>query len=161
MQPVTLDKTQPSIQTQPPRVTAWPWWSLASLALLALILLACGITSLAFATRISSAEVWPTVVLHTVTPRPAPTYVVVTGVPTPAAQPSAAGKVRVTGTAGLSLRLRAAPSTNAETVKLVPDGTLLLITGDSKQAEGYTWWPVRDPSDNKEGWAVSQYLTLP
>jgi len=50
------------------------------------------------------------------------------------------------------------PSTQAETVKLVPDGTRLLVTGDGKQAEGALWWPVRDPSDNKEGWAVSTYL---
>jgi hypothetical protein len=51
-----------------------------------------------------------------------------------------------------------AHSIQAETIKLVPDGTQLLVTGDSKEAEGAVWWPVRDPSDNKEGWAVSTYL---
>jgi hypothetical protein len=66
--------------------------------------------------------------------------------------------VRVNGTQGLSLRIRSLPSTQAETVKLVPDGTRLLVTGDGKQAEGALWWPVRDPSDNEEGWAVSTYL---
>ena len=66
--------------------------------------------------------------------------------------------VRVKGTQGLSLRIRSAPSTKADTIKLVPDGTRLIITGDGRQAEGMQWWPVRDPSDNKEGWAVSTYL---
>ena len=43
-------------------------------------------------------------------------------------------------------------SIQAETIKLVPDGTQLLVTGESKEAEGAMWWSVRDPSDNKEGW---------
>ncbi len=66
--------------------------------------------------------------------------------------------VQVTGTQGLSLRIRSAPSTKAETIKLVPDGTRLLVIGDGQQADGSFWWPVRDPSDNKEGWAVSTFL---
>jgi uncharacterized protein YraI len=71
---------------------------------------------------------------------------------------SATRAVRVNGTQGLSLRIRSAPGTQSDTVKLVPDGTRLLITGDGKTVEDALWLPVRDPSDNKEGWAVSTYL---
>ena len=77
---------------------------------------------------------------------------------TPAAGPSATRTVRVAGTQGLSLRIRAAPSVQAATIKLAPDGTQLLVTGEGKEAEGAVWWPVRDPSDNQEGWADSTYL---
>ena len=167
MQPVTPparpgppDETQPSFNVRRlrPRET-WPWWSSASLVLLALVGLACIGGTVAFATRTPPATTWPTAVFVTVTPRPGPTYVVVTSAaPTPAAGPGTARTVRVTGTQGLSLRIRVAPSVQAETIKLVPDGTQLLITGEGKQAEGALWWPVRDPSDNKEGWAVSTYL---
>jgi hypothetical protein len=66
--------------------------------------------------------------------------------------------VRVIGTQGLSLRIRSAPSAQAETIKLVQDGARLLVTGDGRQADGSLWWPVRDPTDNQAGWAVSTYL---
>ena len=167
MQPVTPparpdspDETQPSYQVRQIHAKGtWPWWSSASLVLLVLVGLACIGGTVAFATRTPPATTWPTAVFITVTPRPGPTYVVVTSAaPTPAAGPSATRTVRVTGTQGLSLRIRVAPSVQAETIKLVPDGTQLLITGEGKEAEGALWWPVRDPSDNKEGWAVSTYL---
>jgi hypothetical protein len=167
MQPVTPparpgspDETQPSFKVRRLRTReTWPWWSSASLVLLVLVGLACIGGTVAFATRTPPATTWPTAVFITVTPRPGPTYVVVTSAaPTPAAGPGTARTVRVAGTQGLSLRIRIAPSAQAETIKLVPDGTQLLITGEGMQAEGALWWPVRDPSDNKEGWAVSTYL---
>jgi hypothetical protein len=102
---------------------------------------------------------WPTAVLITVTPQPGPTYIVVTSAaPTPLPWTNLTRAVHVSGTQGLQLRIRSAPNTKADTVKLAPDGTRLIIIGDGQQAEGFLWWPVRDPSDNKEGWAVSTYL---
>ena len=158
--PSPSDETQPSFKVRrlPTRET-WPWWSSVSLVLLVLVGLACLGGTVAFATRTPPPTTWPTTVFITVTPRPGPTYVVVTSAaPTPAAGPGATRTVRVAGTQGLSLRIRVAPSVQAETIKLVPDGTQLVITGESKEAEGAIWWPVRDPSDNKEGWAISTYL---
>jgi len=164
MQPVT-PPTQPADVTQPasrPR-QAWPWWSVASLLMLALIMLAGAVGSSTLAAHRPAAAEWPTAMLVTVTPRPGPTYIVVTSAPgqaasTPVAWPSGTRAVRVNGTQGLSLRIRSAPGTQSDTVKLVPDGTKLLVTGDGKQVEDALWWPVRDPSDNAEGWAVSTYL---
>jgi hypothetical protein len=158
--PGSSDETQPSFKVQRLRTREkWPWWSSVSLVLLVLVGLACLGGTVAFATRTPPPTTWPTAVLLTITPRPGPTYVVVTNAaPTPVTEPGSTRTVHVAGTQGLSLRIRAAPSVQAETIKLVPDGTELLVIGESKEAEGAVWWPVRDPSDNKEGWAVSTYL---
>jgi hypothetical protein len=127
--------------------------------ILALIVLALGGGVVAYAVRPTQVASWPTAVLITVTPQPGPTYIVVTSAaPTPLPWTNLTRAVRVSGTQGLQLRIRSAPSTQADTVKLAPDGTRLVIIGDGQQAEGFLWWPVRDPSDNKEGWAVSTYL---
>lgn len=162
----TVNSTrQPADATQPsPRARlAWPWWSVASILMLAFIALVGTAGSFALATKKPVAAQWPTAVLITVTPRPGPTYIVVTSAPgqamsTPVTWAGATRAVRVNGTQGLSLRIRSAPGTQSDTVKLVPDGTKLLIIGDGRQVENAFWWPVRDPSDNKEGWAVSTYL---
>ena len=162
----TVNSTrQPADVAQPaPRARqAWPWWSVASILILALIALAGAAGSFALATKKPVAGQWPTAVLITVTPRPGPTYIVVTSAPgqaasTPVTWSNVTRAVRVNGTQGLSLRIRSAPGTQSDTVKLVADGTKLLIIGDGKQVEDALWWPVRDPSDNKEGWAVSTYL---
>jgi hypothetical protein len=127
--------------------------------MLILIVLAGAGGSLAFALRTPSPVVWPTTVLVTVVPQAGPTYIVVTSAaPTPVPWQNVTRYVRVTGTQGLSLRIRSAPGTAAETVELVPDGTRLLVTGDGREADGSLWWPVRDLGDNKEGWAVSTFL---
>ena len=152
--------TQPSPRARRERVRAeWPWWSVASLLLLALFALTGAAGSLAYAFRRPPAATWPTAVVVTVTRQFWPTPVAVTDVPaTSVSRPDVTRYVRVAGTQGLSLRIRTAPSTRAETVKLLPDGSKLIVTGDGQQADGLQWWPVRDPSDNMEGWAVSTYL---
>jgi len=158
--PASAERTQPSPRIRRERARAeWPWWSVVSLLLLALAALAGAGGSLAYALRTPPVAVWPTVVLVTVTPEPWPTPLAVTETPRASVPWSNVTRyAQVAGTQGLSLRIRAAPSTQAETVKLVPDGTRLIVTGDGKQAEGALWWPVRDPSDNTAGWAVSAYL---
>lgn len=158
--PAPAEKTQPSLRTRRTRAQAeWPWWSVVSLLLLALLALAGAGGSLAYALRTPPVAVWPTVVLVTVTGQPGSTPIAVTDTPRASVPWSNITRyVQVAGTQGLSLRIRSAPGTQAETVKLVPDGTRLLVTGDGRQVEGVLWWPVRDPSDDKAGWAVSTYL---
>lgn len=158
--PASADKTQPSPRVRKSDLgVAWPWWSVASLVMLGAMIVAGAGGGLAFALRTPPTAVWPTAVIVTVTPQPGPTYIVVTGAaPTPVVWPNITRFVQVTGTQGLSLRIRSAPGANAETVKLAPDGTRLLIIGEGQQADGALWWRVRDPSDGKEGWAVSTYL---
>jgi len=149
------DLTQPSPRLRP----RWPWWSIVSLVILAVIVLACAGVMIAYATRPAQEAALPTAILMTVTPKPGPTYIVVTSqVPTVQPGTSPTRFVRVAGTQGLQLRIRSAPGSQSETIKLVPDGTRLIVTGEGRQVEGALWWPVRDPSDNAEGWAVSTYL---
>jgi hypothetical protein len=149
------DVTQPSPRARP----VWPWWSTASLLMFFILGAACGGVALAYAMRPAQVAVWPTAVLVLVTDQPGrPAATPARPTPTPQSVTNLTRAVRVQGTQGLSLRVRSAPSTKADTIKLVPDGTRLIITGDGQQAEGMEWWPVRDPSDNKEGWAVSTYL---
>jgi uncharacterized protein YraI len=52
--------------------------------------------------------------------------------------------------------MRADPSTSANIVAKLPDGTTVTITGDSKQADNYTWWPVK--YNNDTGWIVGDFL---
>lgn len=152
--PSPADVTQPARAARP----AWPWWSVASLLIFVLLILGAVGVTLAYAMRPMPVAVWPTAILVTITAQPERPSAAATATPTPQPWTNLTRTVRVNGTGGLSLRIRSAPSTKADTVKLVPDGTRLVITGDGQQAEGALWWPVRDPSDNKTGWAVSAYL---
>ena len=158
--PISPTETQPSLRTRKARAyAAWPWWSIASLWTLVLIAIA-GVTGIiTYNVRTPPPAKRPTVVLVTVTRQSEPTRAVVAdATSTPIAWPSLTRYVRVINTQGLNLRIRSAPSTTAETIKLVPDQMRLIVTGDGRQADGQLWWPVRDPSDNKEGWVVGAYI---
>lgn len=67
------------------------------------------------------------------------------------------GWVRVQGTEGGDLRLRAAPSLGGETLALAKEGTLLRVLEGPVEADGYTWWRVQAP-DGQAGWAAGQWL---
>ena len=64
--------------------------------------------------------------------------------------------VVVANTDGAGVNLRAAPSTSAEIVQTLPEGTELTIVGESVSAEGYVWWPVE--ADDLSGYVVADYL---
>lgn len=57
-----------------------------------------------------------------------------------------------------NVNLRADASTGADIVATLNDGDTVTVTGDSKDADGYTWWPVQT-ADGKTGWIVQDYLT--
>ena len=58
---------------------------------------------------------------------------------------------RVANTDGAGLNLRAAPSTSAAAIKLMPEGAPVAIRDRA-------WRPVRDPADGATGWAAEQFL---
>ncbi|MBN1248057.1 MAG: hypothetical protein JXC32_10400 [Anaerolineae bacterium] len=102
----------------------------------------------------------PTAVVETTTPTPVPTR---GPTRTPeSAQPDTIGvgaRVLVvdTGNAGLSMRTEA--STAGERVDVVQEGETLLVVGGPEEADGYTWWFVRDELNSaREGWAVEDFL---
>jgi hypothetical protein len=106
---------------------------------------------------------------------PQPTTVVWTATLTPTATPQstltptpeapsgeiAVGqRVQVSGTEGVGLSLRADASTSSERRDVATDGEVFLIVDGPKETADYTWWLIRDENDpQREGWAVSQFLT--
>jgi len=69
--------------------------------------------------------------------------------------------VEVANTGESGLRVRQNFGTEAEILKVVPDGWVLYVTNthqDEEIHDGYTWWEVRDVTDGIEGWAANQFL---
>jgi hypothetical protein len=56
------------------------------------------------------------------------------------------------------VNLRKEASTDSDIVEELPAGTALEITGDKVEGSGYTWYPVKDPKTEKEGYVVVDYL---
>lgn len=102
----------------------------------------------------------PTAVVQTTTPSPVPT-----SAPTRTPESVEPGNIGVgsrvsvvnTGNAGLSIREEA--STAGERVDVAQEGDTLLVVGGPEEAEGYTWWFLRDELNSaREGWAVEDFL---
>jgi hypothetical protein len=131
-----------------------PWWSW--LSIIALAGLVCGLVwiGVSFASRAPAALAFPTPILVTVTPGPPPATPQVTGLFKPG------NIVQVSGTNGLSLRMRSGPGTLYETVQLVTENMRLEITGEARQADGYLWWPVQTVPASEPGWVVNDYLKI-
>jgi len=141
----------------PTRIWPPPWWSVASTVILLGVIGALAWVTIKFtSTPITSTELPTPVLLIATSASKPPTPI--DSVPLTAKQFSAGDLAQVSGTQGLDLRIRAGPGTLYETTKLVPEGTLLEITGEPRQADNYLWWPVKDPTDNTQGWVVSDYL---
>ncbi len=68
----------------------------------------------------------------------------------------AVGDKVVTNDQGVNLRKSA--STDATVVKALPQGTELTVTGGPKEADGHTWYPVKDPATGDKGWIASEFL---
>ena len=66
--------------------------------------------------------------------------------------------VKVSGTGGSDLSLRAGPNTNHARLKVVAEGSVLKVLDGPSEADGYIWWQLQDVSDGMVGWAVANYL---
>lgn len=82
-----------------------------------------------------------------------------TGTPTPGVpgKITVGGYVRVQGTGADGLSFRSGPGTNYARYKIVEDGVILLVLQEPREAEGSTWWFLRDQA-GVEGWAVQNFL---
>jgi hypothetical protein len=67
------------------------------------------------------------------------------------------GYVLVKGAGEAGLSFRSGPGTNYARYKVVEEGAVLLVLQEPREAEGYTWWFLRDP-EGIEGWAVQDFL---
>ena len=66
-------------------------------------------------------------------------------------------RVKVSGTDGAGANLRARPSSDADSLGVLPDGTLLDVVGDDVVADGRTWRNVKT-AGGRTGWVAAQYL---
>lgn len=88
----------------------------------------------------------------------APTNTVApTSAPTPAIKIAVGAKVKVEGTDGSGVRLRAGPGLDFVTFKSIKDGVVLEVLGGPEQADKYTWWRLKDDTGTV-GWAADSFL---
>ncbi|MCS7246504.1 MAG: SH3 domain-containing protein [Thermomicrobium sp.] len=87
-----------------------------------------------------------------------PTPTAIAGTPTPRTTIGPGATVVVANTDGAGVNLRAAPSTSADVLERLPEGTQLTVVGESISADGYVWWPVK--YGNQDGYVVADYLEL-
>uniref|UniRef100_A0A7C1XHK7 Uncharacterized protein n=1 Tax=Thermomicrobium roseum TaxID=500 RepID=A0A7C1XHK7_THERO len=78
--------------------------------------------------------------------------------PTPRTTIGPGATVVVANTDGAGVNLRAAPSTSADVIERLPEGTQLTVVGESVSADGYVWWPVK--YSDQSGYVVADYLQL-
>jgi len=103
----------------------------------------------------STFQVQPTIAPATATPTAPPTATVE---PTLEQVTFAIGdKAVVSGTDQAGLRMRAGAGTGHAQVKLLPENSVLEIIGGPKEANGYTWWQVRDQTGTT-GWVAGDFL---
>jgi len=65
---------------------------------------------------------------------------------------------KISGTGGVGLNMRSGAGTSHARVKTIPEGSTVEIIGGPTDANGYTWWQVRDAA-GITGWVVSKYMT--
>jgi sortase (surface protein transpeptidase) len=56
------------------------------------------------------------------------------------------------------VNLRSEPTTGGDVVQVLNSGTVVTITGESTDADDYTWWPVQ-LEDGTSGYVVADFLT--
>lgn len=77
---------------------------------------------------------------------------------TPAAPLGAGSFARVGNTDTYGLRLRFGPGLTFATIRIVPDGEVLRISGEKEIEEGYTWYRLEDDLGNV-GWGAEEFLS--
>jgi len=104
----------------------------------------------------------PTAIVRTATPTPVPTAAPPTATPEPPAPGTIAlGRhVQVVGTGASGLSIRSEAGTAAQRLGVANDGEDFVVAGGPQDADGYTWWFVRDEANpDREGWVAQDYLT--
>ena len=103
----------------------------------------------------SEALVQPAVaeVVPTVVPTPIPPPPTAVPEPTPVVE-----RVKVAGTLGAGVNLRAMAGEKGQRLKSMPEGAVLEIIGGDQTADGMVWRNVRDAS-GATGWMAGKFLT--
>ncbi|HZO27152.1 MAG TPA: SH3 domain-containing protein [Chloroflexota bacterium] len=93
------------------------------------------------------------VVAPTIVPTPIPPPPTAVPEPTPVVE-----RVKVAGTLGAGVNLRAKAGEKGQRLKSMPEGAVLEIVGTDETADGLTWRNVRDAS-GATGWMAGKFLT--
>jgi hypothetical protein len=114
-----------------------------------------------------------TIITPTVTPFVPPTatpYIAPSATPPPTAGSASAGggvsgyavgsKVKVFDTGGGGLNMRDNPTTKGALLRKLPEGSVYEIVGGPRDADGYTWWQLKDPADGVTGWGAQRFLQV-
>lgn len=64
----------------------------------------------------------------------------------------------VSGTGAMGLNIRSDAGTSHRLLRTIPDGSTVELIGGPKEANGYTWWEVRDDA-GQTGWVIDPYLS--
>ncbi|MCY4538870.1 MAG: SH3 domain-containing protein [Chloroflexi bacterium] len=81
-------------------------------------------------------------------------------VPTPVPITVGAG-VEVSGVGNQELNVRNQPGLSQSQILFrAPEGSAFDIIGGPREADGFSWWKVRDRQFQVEGWAVGNYLRV-
>ncbi len=81
-------------------------------------------------------------------------------VPTPVPITVGAG-VEVSGVGNQELNIRNLPGlTGSQILFRAPEGSAFDVIGGPQEADGFSWWKVRDRQFQVEGWAVANYLHI-
>jgi hypothetical protein len=65
---------------------------------------------------------------------------------------------QVYNTDDIGVSLRGGPSTENVRLQLIPEGSLIIVTGGPEEGDGFIWWQVIAEGD-VEGWIAGDYLT--
>jgi hypothetical protein len=109
-------------------------------------------------TEIPAPTVTPIIVIPTVQ---VPPNVTIVPTPAPPGEMGIGAYVQISGTGGDGLRLRAGPGTSNPPLFLGSESEVFLVTDGPKNGDGFTWWYLAAPYDDKrKGWAVQNYLSV-
>ncbi|MDP8923696.1 MAG: SH3 domain-containing protein [Chloroflexota bacterium] len=131
-------------------------WPSAVVGLVLAVVVVVGVSWLAQPRRFDARVAQAAAGIQAV-PEPA---VVPTPIPQPAVQPESAPvveRVRVTGTNGVGVNLRAQAGARAPRVKTLPEGTVLELVGADELTDGMTWRNVREPG-GASGWVAAKFV---
>ena len=145
-----------------PRPLQRAQWLALGIAALAAVALTAGLVYGILALTRPGAAPTPTAVAAA-TPSPSPLIVAVVS-PSPGSVLLTPGlglprgeRVQVANTGGEGANLRREPSTSAQRLRVLPEGTVVEVVGPDTDAEGRRWRNVRD-LDGETGWLTSNFL---
>ena len=130
-------------------------WPSAVVGLVLAVVVVVGVSWLAQPRRLDTRVAQASVAATQATPEPT---VIPTPIPQPALQAApVVERVRVIGTNGSGVNLRAKAGGRATRIKTLAEGTLLELAGADETADGMTWRNVREPGGST-GWVAAKFV---